>query len=346
MTSLARSCGAHNSDLFAVREALGFNPSATSLEVEMEKSKRRTPIDFVLSGGGPKGAGHAGFLKAVEEQNIVLRKGTGISIGAIVLALYVNGYRPEEMRDILRIQFERLRNSKGGGKGRLRWPSLTEFLSGKLLDMLPVFQELCSEYKLKAHPNMQIVAYDILHQRPKLFTGTDYDLATALAASSAIPGVMRPVIEGSSSSISNWKEYLQVYEELRQSKSENDGIFVDGFVHHPFAFDFSSKPVLISKLGMGTELPSSLTQLSVQDLAFHLCELVIARTSMISYQMPDPADALVIETGIPRIASVAWNLPDSIHQELFDYGYQSTKQALQCAHKRRWFTRKRSETRK
>ncbi|MBX9573308.1 MAG: patatin-like phospholipase family protein [Candidatus Obscuribacterales bacterium] len=303
----------------------------------MQKSENKKAIDFVLSGGGPKGAGHAGFLKAVEESKVILGKGTGISIGSIVLALYVNGYRPEEICQIVRLQFERLRDRSGKGRGRLRWPSLKEFLNGELLDMLPVFQDLCAEYKLKPQANMQIVAYDILHHRPKVFAGTDYDLAKALAASSAIPGVMRPVIEGKVKTISSWKQYLEVYERMRDSKSDSEGIYVDGFMHHPFAFDFSSKPALISKLGMGTELPvSRLTQLSVQDLAFHFCELILARTSIISYPMPDPRDALLIETGLPSIASVAWNLPASVHKELFDYGYKSTSKSLRTAKRNKW----------
>lgn len=294
-------------------------------------------VDFVLSGGGPKGAGHAGFLKAIRQTRIRLGTGTGISIGSVVLALHANGYQPDQIFEILQLQFDLLKDCSSNNKSCLRWPSLLEFLNGELLDMLPVFKELCSKYKLKPQANMQIVAYDILHQRAKVFSGTEYDLPSALASSCALPGIMRPIVDGDVPTVSSWKELLAAYEKLRKTGNTNDGIYFDGFLHHPFAFDFSTKPVLISKLGMGTELPKRrIQQLSAQDLAFHVCELLLAKTAIVSYPTPDPKEALLIETGLPSVASVAWDLPHSVHNELFKFGYKSTLKSIRAARKSKW----------
>lgn len=305
----------------------------------MKTSKTQKSIDFVLSGGGPKGAGHAGFLKAMEDSKIRLGTGTGISIGSVVLALYTNGYKPEEIREILRLQFERLRAKSKGTEGSLRWPSLREFCNGELLNMLPVFRRLCAEYGLKPQTNMQIVAYDILHRRPKVFSGTNYDLAKALTASCALPGIMRPVIDGPTDSITSWKQLLSVYKKMQKSKSDDQGIYFDGWMHHPFAFEFSSKPVIISRLSTGSSMTSERwSQLKPADLTFHLFELAISRLSLLSPAMPDPREGLVIETGLPSIPSVAWELPPEIHQELFDHAFHKTLKSIHTARMSQWLS--------
>jgi hypothetical protein len=301
----------------------------------MESSNKKN-IDFVLSGGGPKGAGHAGFLKAVEQSKVRLGKGTGISIGAVVLTFHANGYSPDEIRQILQLQFDRLRDCSNN-KSCLRWPSLIELLNGELLDMLPVFRQLCAEYKLKPQANMQIIAYDILHQRPKVFSSTDYDLAKALTASCALPGIMRPVVAGKAKTIKSWKQFVAVYESMRKSTNENEGIYFDGFLHHPFAYDYSSKPVIISRLGMGSTITSERwSQLKPADLTFHMLEMLLSRLALIPASVPEPCEGLVIDTGLPSIASVAWDLPPQIHQELFDHGFRATLKSIKAARNSKW----------
>jgi NTE family protein len=56
-------------------------------------------VAVVLSGGGSKGAAHAGVLKALEENNIQIDYIIGTSIGAFVGALYASGYSPEEIEN-------------------------------------------------------------------------------------------------------------------------------------------------------------------------------------------------------------------------------------------------------
>lgn len=54
-------------------------------------------VGLVLSGGGAKGLYHVGMIKALEENGIPIDYVAGASMGAIVGAMYVAGYSPDEM---------------------------------------------------------------------------------------------------------------------------------------------------------------------------------------------------------------------------------------------------------
>jgi NTE family protein len=54
-------------------------------------------IGLVLSGGGVKAIAHIGFIKVLLENNIVPTHVSGTSAGALVAALYAQGYEPDKM---------------------------------------------------------------------------------------------------------------------------------------------------------------------------------------------------------------------------------------------------------
>ncbi|MEZ4841869.1 MAG: patatin-like phospholipase family protein [Flavobacteriaceae bacterium] len=54
-------------------------------------------IGMVLSGGGVRAIAHIGFIQVLLENNIIPTQVSGTSAGALVSALYANGYTPEEM---------------------------------------------------------------------------------------------------------------------------------------------------------------------------------------------------------------------------------------------------------
>lgn len=60
-------------------------------------NKKPFNIGIALSGGGIKGLCHAGVLKALEERNILPDIISGVSAGAVVGALYADGYAPDEI---------------------------------------------------------------------------------------------------------------------------------------------------------------------------------------------------------------------------------------------------------
>lgn len=58
---------------------------------------RSQSVGLVLSGGGAKGLYHVGIIKALEQNNVPIDYISGASMGAIVGAMYVSGYSPDEM---------------------------------------------------------------------------------------------------------------------------------------------------------------------------------------------------------------------------------------------------------
>ncbi|NLK56062.1 MAG: patatin-like phospholipase family protein [Bacteroidales bacterium] len=66
---------------------------------DMEKKFK---IGLVLSGGGAKGFAHLGLLKAMEERGLKPEIIAGASIGALVGALYADGYSATEMLEMFK----------------------------------------------------------------------------------------------------------------------------------------------------------------------------------------------------------------------------------------------------
>ena len=63
---------------------------------------RAQKVGLVLSGGGAKGMAHIGVIRALEENNIPIDYVAGTSMGAVIGSLYVMGYSPDEMEELIR----------------------------------------------------------------------------------------------------------------------------------------------------------------------------------------------------------------------------------------------------
>ena len=63
----------------------------------MQEITSKKSIGLVLSGGGVKGMAHIGIIKALNENGIHPHYISGVSAGALVGALYANGFDPEDM---------------------------------------------------------------------------------------------------------------------------------------------------------------------------------------------------------------------------------------------------------
>ena len=58
-------------------------------------------VGIVLSGGGARGIAHIGVLKALQEIGVSIHCIAGTSVGAIIGAMYANGYSPDEILEII-----------------------------------------------------------------------------------------------------------------------------------------------------------------------------------------------------------------------------------------------------
>lgn len=66
-------------------------------------SFRKEKLGLVLSGGGVRGVAHIGVIKALLEHDIEPQVVSGSSAGAVVGALYCNGYSPKQMLEFFKI---------------------------------------------------------------------------------------------------------------------------------------------------------------------------------------------------------------------------------------------------
>ncbi|MGE5237087.1 MAG: patatin-like phospholipase family protein [Acidobacteriota bacterium] len=182
----------------------------------VEEPQHRPRVCLVLSGGGALGIAHIGVLKVLEELRVPVDCVVGTSMGAIIGGLYAAGYSPQELErlttslpwheiladrpDRRRLPFRRkvddltylTRWELGYSDGRLRMPA--GVIAG---------QNLGVELRVLGLRAAGITDFDRL-PLPFRAVATDLgtgemvaldhgDLATALRASMAVPGVFAPV---------------------------------------------------------------------------------------------------------------------------------------------------------
>lgn len=297
-----------------------------------EKFKRRQPpkeaIEVVYGGGGIKGFGHIGLLKAIEELGVDTGMHTGVSIGSVIATLVANGYTANQVEKIFLTEFGNIDPIVLGKT--LRWRGLKPFLkAGGLMDFSELLKGICERYNLKPQPNLRIVTYNVSTCEPVVFQGTDYCLHEALTASCSIPGIMRPVWYGRNCHVPN--------EDLGHKPAN---VLVDGGLHHPNPGHFSEQPAIISKLGFASKLPHRL--LSPADFLFHMIELFGAALFEWCFDDLEP-DHVVIKVGVPNVGIVTAGLTIKECRKLIDHGYKVSLKELKKAIKDKLIPLKKSK---
>lgn len=152
--------------------------SSPKLRVQTEKQYN---LGVVLSGGGAKGFAHIGAMKSLAENGLHPDIISGVSAGAILGALFCDGYAPEEVLEICsKEKFTTLAEFTIPKSGILTLNGLKRFLKNNL--RAKTFEEL---------------------KTPLVVTATDFDLCQtvsfrsgnlvdAICASSSIPVVFSP----------------------------------------------------------------------------------------------------------------------------------------------------------
>ncbi len=191
---------------------VAVNVSAQSVR----KAKDRPTIGLVLGGGGAKGLAHVGVIKVLEENQIPVDVVAGTSMGAIIGALYASGYSADELENITsEMNWHEVFNDKTS-RGRSTFRRKTDefgfltdykvsFKNGKIvlpegliqgqnlfLELSNLLSETRSVGKFEDLPiPFRLVATDLSSGEAEIMQ--DGDLATAVFASMAIPGLIPPV---------------------------------------------------------------------------------------------------------------------------------------------------------
>lgn len=255
-------------------------------------------FEIVLGASGVEAPAHVGFLRALEERRVPIDKIMGASGGALVATFYANGYKAADLNRIL------LSNE-------FRYPSPTTMakcfhltdpwnLFPHRIDFRPWLQEVVNKYDLKPQPNLRIVAADAATKAPVVFEGTNYDLVTALAASTAAVTIgMKP-------------------------PSYNGRTLVDGVYYHPIPADLAKAPALVSKIGFASKLPTQ--PLSPWDFMMHMREMMLS--SYLNSRFPDPKGHLIAETGMRDVSTSSFGIGTEALKKLIEHGYESTTARL------------------
>ena len=139
-------------------------------------------IGLVLSGGGYRGAAHAGAIKALEEYDIVPNCVSGTSAGALAGALYAANYTPDEILEVFKkVKIFGVTRYARNKPGWVDTDTFREFL-------LHYFPE-DSFAALKK--TLYVTSTDLLNGHVKVFHSGE--LIAPLLASASFPGIFSPV---------------------------------------------------------------------------------------------------------------------------------------------------------
>ena len=159
-------------------------PLAAPVTAPATAPQRAPRLGLALGGGAARGFAHVGVIQVLEQAGIRVDVVAGTSAGSLVAALYASGLRGAELeRAALGMEESTLTDwtLPLGGRGFLRGEALARFVrqavDGKGIEQMPL--------------PLGVLATDLRTGDGVLFRRGD--TATAVRASSAVPGVFTPV---------------------------------------------------------------------------------------------------------------------------------------------------------
>lgn len=136
---------------------------------------------IALSGGGARGLAHAGVLKALNEHGIFPEFISGVSAGAIIGALYADGYKPDQILELF-IKKDLLKLLK------LKRPKLGFFSAEGLKNILEQTLRVKNFDELKLE--LTVCATNLAKAQSVYFNSGN--IVDAVMASSAFPILLKP----------------------------------------------------------------------------------------------------------------------------------------------------------
>jgi len=159
-------------------------PALATPEPVAEPAKRPPKIGLALGGGAARGFAHVGVIQVLEEAGIRPALVTGTSAGSLVAAFYASGKSPSQLQKIAESMDEGVFADWTlplFSRGMLRGDALSRY----------VYQQVGGRRIEDMVLPLGIVATDLNSGLGVLFQRGD--TATAVRASSAVPGVFQPV---------------------------------------------------------------------------------------------------------------------------------------------------------
>lgn len=308
---------------------------------------RKRNREAIFGGGGVKGFCHIGFLHGVRKLNVKIDRALGVSVGSLIAALHMNnndadaihrifadrlrksitkaamnfdpnvsavqlmsevlGYRPRLLREAFTATgapgFDEVNFDADPVKARAELIELSAWYP----DLMPMMQETVKDLGLKPVKGLRILAFDVITRKPVVFSGTDYDLATALTASCALPGAFRPV-----------------------PHPNGKGLLIDGAWYHRNPADLSKPGAIISKLGQATAMP--LDTLTYVELMGHMKEMM-GLSAWHQHEVDPCSGQIVVEMATPHVAGLSFGISTATQNAMVEYGEANTINVLTAAMK-------------
>lgn len=158
---------------------------------QVGRSRGPARLGLVCSGGGARGIAHLGFLDRLTDAGVGPRNFAcvcGTSSGALALFLYCSGWDLKDGIELARRELTGSPNLACCGAARA-W-HLFRLLGGRL--GIKLHRHFAGARLETLQPRLLIVSFDVLRCRP--YVHHRGDVADALLASMAIPGLARPTI--------------------------------------------------------------------------------------------------------------------------------------------------------
>lgn len=142
-------------------------------------------VVLALGGGAARGFAHVGVIKVLETHGIVPDAVIGTSAGSVVGALYAAGYAPFELQKMaMQLDEASISDWSLSDRGVLKGESLQKFINDAVRNQ-PIE---------KLRKPFAAVATDLKSGQPIVFRSGNVGMA--VRASSAVPGVFKPVAIG------------------------------------------------------------------------------------------------------------------------------------------------------
>lgn len=154
-------------------------------------------FSIALGGGGARGLAHIKILAVLDEFAIKPQAITGTSMGALIGSLYAAGMSAKELEDYARQIFAKRTEllKRLYGNRLSTWTSLINVRTPAILDAVTFFDMVMPDQLPKTFEDLKIpfsaIATDFYTQQQEVIeTGP---LLPAIAASSALPALLKPV---------------------------------------------------------------------------------------------------------------------------------------------------------
>lgn len=264
--------------------------------------------NLVFSGGGVKGYSFIGCLKALEELDIIknVKAISSTSIGALFSILYIIGYNSSELEQIFsnidlnklqNFEFLNFKNNYGFDNGENIIKFLKVLFNEKKIDTEITFLELFKKSNIK----FIVTGTNISKQKIEYFSYENYPdmkLFTALRITMSIPIIY---------------EYVKF----------QDDIYVDGGLLDDYPIDYFRKEASQTIGFLMYDYSETLEIEKLDEYLYSFLFCLLKKVNKFKKKIYKKNTVLIKQN---KIGAIDFNVSKEDKNELFQLGYQSTKE--------------------